>query len=94
MRASIHPIRGAGTVARFLSSPAVRSGMLTVGELHLVRINGDPAIAAYAEDGSPRVIGVLDINPRSERIRNIFVVANPDKLTRRLSTRERPAHEY
>lgn len=72
------PVRGAANVARFiLRAPAK---LLPKG---LVRrrcnINGQPAIVSYL-DGRPH--SVFSIEVAGDRLRNIYIVSNPDKLSR------------
>lgn len=86
-RAALRPVRGAEKTARFLTGPAIRKDMAEL-DIHLGHINGDVSVVGF-RDGSPFGVAVLDIDPATERIRSIYVVANPDKLTR---VADRPPH--
>ncbi|BCL18605.1 hypothetical protein GCM10017668_04480 [Streptomyces tuirus] len=43
------------------------------------RVNGDDAAVLFDGD-APFAVLVLDLTPEGDRVRGIYVVANPDKL--------------
>jgi RNA polymerase sigma-70 factor (ECF subfamily) len=75
VRAALNPIYGADRVARFLV------GIAQKGATGLTRVfsevNGQPAFIGFL-DGKLRTVLVLDIE--QDKIRNIYIVVNPDKL--------------
>ena len=73
-----NPVCGADRVARFFFR-APQKFMPKDVVRRFVEINGQPGIAAYHRG---RVFGVLSIDVSEGRIRNIYIVRNPDKLER------------
>ncbi|MFH9589105.1 sigma-70 family RNA polymerase sigma factor [Streptomyces luteogriseus] len=75
-RASLRPVHGRDKVTRLLT--AGRGG-----PDHPVwryrRVNGDEAAVLFDGD-APFAVLVLDLTPEGDRVRGIYVVANPDKL--------------
>jgi RNA polymerase sigma-70 factor, ECF subfamily len=75
VRAALNPIYGADRVARFLV------GIAQKGATGLTRIfsevNSQPAFIGFL-DGKIRTVLVLDL--ADDKIRNIYIVVNPDKL--------------
>lgn len=71
------PITGAANVARFILRAPRK---LLPGGLvrRLAKINGEPAIVTY-QDGRPHSVFTIEIE--SGAIRNIFIIANPEKLS-------------
>ena len=70
------PIYGAEKVARFFIG--AREKLLPNNLVRsFAQINGQLGVVAYHED---RVFGVLTIDVSGERIRNIYIVRNPEKL--------------
>jgi RNA polymerase sigma-70 factor (ECF subfamily) len=43
-------------------------------------VNGDPSAVIFTED-SPFAVMVLDLDPEDDRVRGIYGVTNPDKLS-------------
>ncbi|MBF6236858.1 RNA polymerase sigma factor SigJ [Nocardia otitidiscaviarum] len=78
IRTALRPIQGAAKVARLLTGPGVRSTVADL-DLRLGHINGEPAVVCFRR-GEPYGVGVLDIDPETERIRCIYTIGNPDKL--------------
>lgn len=77
-RAVPRPVSGAANVARFiLRAPA----KLLPRDLVRNRcsVNGMPGIVSY-RDGQPFSVFAVEIS--GDRIRNIYIIANPDKLSR------------
>jgi len=73
-----NPVYGAENVVRFLLGVR-RKFLPTELKRQVVQINGKPGIVGYL-DGRP--YGVISINVVDGRIRNIYIVSNPDKLSR------------
>jgi len=70
------PIHGAANVARFISRAPGR--LLPANLVQSVRsVNGQPAVVSML-NGQPHSVFVIDV--WGDRIRAIFIVANPDKL--------------
>jgi RNA polymerase sigma-70 factor (ECF subfamily) len=72
-----NPIRGAGNVARGILGGLKRFVPKTLVR-RLVRINGEPGVVNYLE-GKPH--SVLTLDAIGGRIRAIYVVTNPEKLS-------------
>ncbi|MET8054080.1 RNA polymerase sigma-70 factor [Streptosporangium sp. NPDC005286] len=90
VKAPLRVIRGAGRVARFLSSigseTGVRRFMESLGaesfpgfEVEVAEVNGGPA-AVVSVSGQP--ITVFSLVVEDGLIRTVFLVANPEKLSR------------
>ncbi len=73
---ALNPIYGPEKVARFLLG-IVRKRLPGMAFL-LLTVNGQPAIVTYHVDGRPYSVTTLDI--ATERVRGVYIVANPDKL--------------
>jgi RNA polymerase sigma-70 factor (ECF subfamily) len=72
-----NPIYGAHNVVRFLAG--AQKKLLPPGLIRrMTHINGQPGIVTYL-DGRP--FGALTVKVLDGRIRNIYIVSNPDKLT-------------
>jgi RNA polymerase sigma-70 factor, ECF subfamily len=79
VRATVLPIYGAEKIARLWTSitdPA-RAGPYT---LSAADVNGQPGVVSTGADG--RVTGVLTLEVADGRVRSVWAVVNPDKLTR------------
>ena len=77
-QAALRPLNGPDKVARWLIG--VRRDVLAADlELRLTSLNGEPAFVAYAGDEVDSV-GFLEVD-ELDRITQIYVVRNPDKLT-------------
>ncbi len=70
-----HRVRGPDKVAR--GTLAGLRPLLSMMQIRIEEINGQPAIVGYL-DGRPYGVVLLDLE--GERIRNIYAVVNPDKL--------------
>jgi RNA polymerase sigma-70 factor (TIGR02957 family) len=76
--AALRPIQGRDKVARLVTSVAARLPKdLAVRYQH---VNGDPSAVVFADD-SPFAVMVLDLDPEDDRVRGIYGVTNPDKLS-------------
>jgi RNA polymerase sigma-70 factor (ECF subfamily) len=71
-----NPIYGADAVARFFLGG--REKLLPAGiTRRFAEINGQPGVIAYHNG---KVFGVLSLDVAGGRVRNIYIVRNPDKL--------------
>jgi RNA polymerase sigma-70 factor (ECF subfamily) len=78
---ALRPVHGREKAARLLTGYAKRGGAQALGlEVHYRRVNGDDAAVLFEHD-SPYAVIVLDLTPEGDRVSNLFVVTNPDKLT-------------
>ncbi|MDT0478715.1 MULTISPECIES: RNA polymerase sigma factor SigJ [Streptomyces] len=78
---ALRPVHGREKAARLLNGYAKRGGARALGlELRYRRVNGDDAAVLFEHD-SPYAVIVLDLTPEGDRVSNLFVVTNPDKLT-------------
>jgi RNA polymerase sigma-70 factor (ECF subfamily) len=78
---ALRPVHGREKAARLLNGYAKRGGAQALGlELRYRRVNGDDAAVLFEHD-SPYAVIVLDLTPEGDRVSNLFVVTNPDKLT-------------
>lgn len=71
---------GSNKVARLLASPAALSSAPNLRVTYR-SVNGQPAAVAFS-GGSPFAVVVLDIDPVSSEIREIYTISNPDKIRR------------
>jgi RNA polymerase sigma-70 factor, ECF subfamily len=76
--AARRPVHGADKVARLITNVTLRD-IVATDEIHSVRANGQ--LATYVvREGSPYLLGLLGW--RDERIAEVLVIVNPDKLQR------------
>ncbi|MFB7508848.1 RNA polymerase sigma factor SigJ [Streptomyces broussonetiae] len=76
-QAALRPVRGRDKVARALTGYATRSAAGLRFEHR--DVNGDAAVVVF-EDGAPHAVMVMDLDPDGERVREVYLVTNPDKL--------------
>jgi len=74
--AAMRPIHGPASVARFVIQRS-RAGTSSGGRPRPTWINGEPGFVIY-RDGQPVAALILEV--RDDRIRNIYAIANPDKI--------------
>jgi RNA polymerase sigma-70 factor, ECF subfamily len=86
VRAARHPLHGAHRVARHMVG--VRPQTPPGTEVRIVKVNGDPGIAAMLGD---LCVGVIAFEVHDGAISNIRAVLNPEKLTRVTTARD-PRH--
>jgi len=75
VHAARRPVRGRDRVTRFLLGVIKKAPPTSFPEL--VRVNGEPGVAIRTEEG---VQMVLTLTASNDGIRDIWIVANPDKL--------------
>ncbi|MEU6258385.1 RNA polymerase sigma factor SigJ [Streptomyces sp. NPDC047043] len=77
--AGLRPVHGRDKAARLITSYAARRGA-PVMDLHYRRVNGDDAAVLFQGD-SPYAVMVMDLTPEGDRVSDVYIVTNPDKLT-------------
>lgn len=75
--AALQPVRGPVDVARFVIGVTARF-MPAGGQRSVADVNGKPTLLIRHPDGAPAI--VVSIEVEHGRIRNIWAIANPDKL--------------
>ncbi|MER5180027.1 RNA polymerase sigma factor SigJ [Streptomyces sp. NPDC002896] len=87
MRSSaLRPVRGREKVARLLTAYSSRrrpEGMA----VEYRHVNGDPSAVVFAGD-SPYAVMVMDLTPEGDQVSDVYLVTNPDKLSRVPKQRE------
>lgn len=78
-RAALRPIQGASKIVRLITSPSIVGSSQDLG-IEYRWVNGDPSAVLLSGD-SPFAVVVLDIDPATAKVRGIYAVRNPDKLT-------------
>ncbi|GHF01136.1 RNA polymerase sigma24 factor [Amycolatopsis deserti] len=76
---SRQPVHGRDAVAQLLVG--VTANARGTFDIRYRRVNGDPSALLFSGD-SPFAVLVLDLTPAGDRVRGIYSVTNPDKLTR------------
>lgn len=77
--AGLRPVHGRDKVVRLISGFTER-GRKKQLELRYRRVNGDDAAVLY-EGGAPYAVMVMDLTPEGDRIHDVYIVTNPEKLT-------------
>ena len=77
-RSPLRPVAGRERVARMITG---FSGELPPGSLDFRyrHVNGDPSAVVFSGE-SPYAVMVMDLDPDTDRVTDIFLVTNPDKL--------------
>lgn len=78
-RAALRPIHGDSKVARLITSVSFLRQVSGMG-VDYRWVNGDPS-AVLMSGGATSAVVVLDIDPETEKIRGIYAVRNPEKLS-------------
>ena len=78
--AGTHPVHGRNKVARLVISDAFRHPIPDLS-IRYRRVNGEPA-ALLLSGSTPYMLLSLDLIPDGDQVRGIYVVTNPDKLSR------------
>ncbi|MFJ8818333.1 RNA polymerase sigma factor SigJ [Amycolatopsis thermoflava] len=76
---SLRPVHGRDAVASLLVG--VTANATGAFDIRYRQVNGDPSALLFSGD-SPFAVLVLDLTPAGDRVRGIYSVTNPDKLTR------------
>jgi RNA polymerase sigma factor (sigma-70 family) len=77
--AALRPIHGADRVARAITGASGRSRWPV--DIRHRTVNGDPSAVLFDGEDAPFGVMVLDLDPDGDRIRGVYAVTNPDKLT-------------
>lgn len=77
-RATLRPIHGPAKIARLWAAIGAREA--AAFELRPVEVNGQPGVAAHDAGGA--LVTLLTLDVADDRVRGVWVVANPDKLAR------------
>jgi RNA polymerase sigma-70 factor, ECF subfamily len=75
--AAVQPVRGTDRVSRFLLG-LFQKGKLLGTTLRPVQVNGQPGAMVF--DSNDRLVNVIALDIRDDRIQNIRSVVNPEKL--------------
>jgi RNA polymerase sigma factor (sigma-70 family) len=75
---SLQPVHGAAAVATLLAT--VGTNVPADAEIRYRHVNGDPSAVLFTGD-APFAVLVLDLTPDGERVRGVYSITNPDKLT-------------
>jgi RNA polymerase sigma-70 factor (ECF subfamily) len=76
--AGLRPVRGRDKAARLLAGYATRRGAGL--DVHYRRVNGDDSAVVF-DGSSPYAVMVMDLTPDGERVSDVYIVTNPEKLT-------------
>jgi RNA polymerase sigma factor (sigma-70 family) len=74
----LRPIQGRSNVARLIAN--VTAKLPSDLAVRYRTVNGDPSAVIFSDD-SPYAVMVLDLDPEDDRVRGIYGVTNPDKLS-------------
>ncbi|MFG1806006.1 sigma factor-like helix-turn-helix DNA-binding protein [Streptomyces sp. NPDC049040] len=80
VRSALRPVSGPERVARFLSGYAASHPPRGL-DVRYRHVNGDPSAVVFSGD-SPYAVMVLDLGAPDDRVTGIYLVTNPDKLSR------------
>ena len=78
--AGAHPVHGRDKVARLIVGDAFRHPIPDLN-IRYRRVNGEPA-ALLLSGSTPYMLVSLDLIPDGDQVRGIYVLTNPDKLSR------------
>jgi RNA polymerase sigma-70 factor (ECF subfamily) len=76
--AGLRPVRGRDKAVRLFSAYATRGGAPL--DISYRRVNGDGAAVLFQGE-SPYAVMVMDLTPEGDQVSDVYIVANPDKLT-------------
>ncbi|HEY5836116.1 RNA polymerase sigma factor SigJ [Streptomyces sp.] len=79
-RSALRPVQGREKVARLLNGYATTRVPPSL-DIRYQHVNGDPSAVVFSGD-SPYAVMVMDLNPSSDHVTDIYLVTNPDKLSR------------
>ncbi|MBO4256876.1 RNA polymerase sigma factor SigJ [Streptomyces griseorubiginosus] len=78
--AGLKPVHGRDKAVRLINSFATRGRGPRDLDLRYRRVNGDDAAVLFLGD-SPYAVMVMDLTPDGDRVSDVYIVTNPDKLT-------------
>ncbi|MER5469907.1 RNA polymerase sigma factor SigJ [Streptomyces sp. NPDC002685] len=76
--AGLRPVHGRDKAARLLAGYATRRGSGL--DVRYRRVNGDDSAVVF-DGASPYAVMVMDLTPDGERVSDVYIVTNPEKLT-------------
>jgi RNA polymerase sigma-70 factor (ECF subfamily) len=79
LTAPLKPVYGSENVSRFLISGFPKMLHLPGLSMEIIIVNGLPSVVTYSGD-SP--VSIISIEPQEDRIRNVYLQTNPEKLKR------------
>jgi RNA polymerase sigma-70 factor (ECF subfamily) len=80
VRSALRPVAGRERVARSLSGYAASHSPRGL-DVHYRHVNGDPSAVVFDGD-SPYAVLVMDLDAPGDQVTGIYLVTNPDKLSR------------
>lgn len=78
--ALVRPVSGQENVARLLTGYAANR-LPRSADIRYRQVNGDPSVVVVTDD-SPTAVMVVDLDPVDDKVTDIYLVLNPDKLSR------------
>ncbi|MFJ9905603.1 RNA polymerase sigma factor SigJ [Streptomyces sp. NPDC101152] len=78
--AVLKPVRGRDKAVRLIASFASGERGPRDLDLRYRRVNGDEAAVLFQGE-SPYAVMVMDLTPEGDRVSDVYIVTNPDKLT-------------
>lgn len=78
--AGLRPVHGRDKVARLLTGHVNRHGIGDL-EVRFRQVNGDAAAVLF-QGAEPFAVMVVDLTPEGDRVSGVYIVSNPEKLTR------------
>jgi RNA polymerase sigma-70 factor (ECF subfamily) len=79
-RSALRPVQGREKVARLLNGYAT-TRLPAALDIQYRQVNGDPSAVVFSGD-SPYAVMVMDLSPDNDAVTDIYLVTNPDKLSR------------
>jgi RNA polymerase sigma-70 factor (ECF subfamily) len=80
VRSALRPVHGRDKVARMLNGYSTTRLPQSL-DIRYRHVNGDPSAVVFSDD-SPYAVMVMELNPKSDQVTDIYLVTNPDKLSR------------
>ncbi|UWE10128.1 RNA polymerase sigma factor SigJ [Actinacidiphila bryophytorum] len=77
--AALRPVSGQEKVAKLITGYAANRLPDSV-DIRYRQVNGDPSVVVFSGD-SPTAVMVVDLDADSDKVTDIYLVANPDKLS-------------
>ncbi|SHN24503.1 RNA polymerase sigma factor SigJ [Actinacidiphila paucisporea] len=77
--AALRPVSGREKVAKLIGGYAANRLPASV-DIRYRQVNGDPSVVVFS-DGSPTAVMVVDLDAAGDRISDVYLVTNPDKLS-------------
>lgn len=77
--ALVRPVSGRENVARLLTGYASRR-LPRTADIRYRQVNGDPSVVVVTDD-SPSAVMVVDLDAAGDKVTDIYLVVNPEKLS-------------